>query len=298
MRVITGTARGRTLKTPEGDHTRPTAERVKEAVFSIIQFEIEGRRVLDLFAGSGQLGIEALSRGATSAVFIESDKAAAEVVRENLQKTRLEDKATVLQTDAIAFLASTASVFDIVFLDPPYAANLLQKALTAAAGKLRPAASLFANILLRMPCRPKQVTLHSKKLTNTARPPSASTAATWPDRTRGIIERSKRTDDYENRRLPRSFDPVTKGHVDVITRTAKMFDKVIVVVMTNFHKPQRSFSAEERVDMLRRCTAGWRMWRSTTSTVFWQTMRAAKMPLRSSKGCARSRTLRMSSNRH
>lgn len=138
MRVITGTARGRALKTPEGDHTRPTAERVKEAVFSIIQFEIEGRKVLDLFAGSGQLGIEALSRGAASAVFIESDKEAAGVVRDNLQKTRLEDKATLLQTDAIAFLASTASVFDIVFLDPPYAANLLHKALTAAAGKTSP----------------------------------------------------------------------------------------------------------------------------------------------------------------
>ena len=132
MRVITGSARGMTLKAPEGLSTRPTAEKVKEAVFSALQFEIEGRRVLDLFAGSGQMGIEALSRGAVSAVFVEADKTAARIIKENLQKTRLAPQATVMQTDALAYLRMCGSVFDLAFLDPPYAVGLLQKALAAA----------------------------------------------------------------------------------------------------------------------------------------------------------------------
>ena len=138
MRVITGTAKGRKLKTLEGENVRPTIERVKEAVFSIIQFEIEGRRVLDLFAGSGQLGIEALSRSAASAVFIDADKAAVAVVKENLETAKLADKATVLQTDALAFLQTSNLTFDIAFLDPPYGTGLLQKVLPLVAPKIAP----------------------------------------------------------------------------------------------------------------------------------------------------------------
>ena len=89
MRVITGTARGRVLRTLEGEDVRPTTDRVKEAVFSIIQFEIEGRRVLDLFAGSGQLGIEALSRGAASATFVDMSKDSLSAVKYNLEHTKL-----------------------------------------------------------------------------------------------------------------------------------------------------------------------------------------------------------------
>lgn len=129
MRVITGSARGMTLKTLEGRDVRPTTDKVKEAVFSIIQFEIEGRRVLDLFAGSGQLGIEALSRGAQSVVFVDADKNAIKVVKENLAKTRLDSQASVFQTDSAAFLTMTDRVFDIAFLDPPYGTGLLQRAL-------------------------------------------------------------------------------------------------------------------------------------------------------------------------
>lgn len=92
MRVITGSARGIRLKTPDGHHTRPTTERAKEALFSTIQFEIEGRSVLDLFSGSGQLGIEALSRGASRAVFVDEDKAAAALTRENLQRAKFADR--------------------------------------------------------------------------------------------------------------------------------------------------------------------------------------------------------------
>lgn len=131
MRVITGTARGRRLVTLEGTDTRPTTDRVKEALFSIIQFEIEGRRVLDLFAGSGQLGIEALSRGAKSAVFVDGSKKAAEVVKKNLESTGFSKSASVICGDALAFLKSRSEKFDIAFLDPPYSTGLLQKALEA-----------------------------------------------------------------------------------------------------------------------------------------------------------------------
>ena len=131
MRVITGTARGRVLRTLEGEDVRPTTDRVKEAVFSIIQFEIEGRRVLDLFAGSGQLGIEALSRGAASATFVDMSKDSLSTVKYNLEHTKLQDNAIVLQTDAISFLKLTNEKFDIVFLDPPYASTLVADSLRA-----------------------------------------------------------------------------------------------------------------------------------------------------------------------
>ena len=133
MRVITGTARGRVLKTLEGDDVRPTTDRVKEAIFSIIQFEIEGRRVLDLFAGSGQMGLEALSRGAEKRTFVNSSRDAIKFVTENAQKTKLYKKSNVLCMDyeKYAVSASGKSRFDIVFIDPPYATRLLPSALKA-----------------------------------------------------------------------------------------------------------------------------------------------------------------------
>ena len=126
MRVITGTARGRRLKTPENYDIRPTTDNVKEAVFNIIQFDIEGRRVLDLFAGTGQLGIECLSRGAKSAVFIDADAGAAALVKENLKTCALEG--VVLQQDALTYLKNCGK-FDLVFIDPPYDSALYEKAL-------------------------------------------------------------------------------------------------------------------------------------------------------------------------
>lgn len=129
MRVITGKARGVRLKTPEGSHTRPTTDRVKEALFSIIQFEVEGRRVLDLFAGTGQLGIEALSRGAEHAVFVDARKDALALVKENLKRTRLTDVADTVQADYMDFLSRCRQKFDLIFLDPPYAEVFLENAL-------------------------------------------------------------------------------------------------------------------------------------------------------------------------
>ena len=128
MRVITGSARGRRLKELEGLETRPTTGKVKEALFSVIQFDIEGRRVLDLFAGTGQLGIEALSRGAECAVFVERRRDALQVIRENLEACGMTDKARVVNGDAMSYLKS-GEKFDLIFLDPPYASGLLEQAL-------------------------------------------------------------------------------------------------------------------------------------------------------------------------
>ncbi|MCL2827528.1 MAG: 16S rRNA (guanine(966)-N(2))-methyltransferase RsmD [Oscillospiraceae bacterium] len=118
MRIISGTARGRKLKEPDGLKIRPTTDRVKEALFNVIQFDIPGRRVLDLFAGSGQLGIECLSRGAISCDFVDTSLAAVQLVRENLKRTELPD-GEVYQNDAISFL-QRGGQYDLVLLDPPY----------------------------------------------------------------------------------------------------------------------------------------------------------------------------------
>ena len=129
MRVITGKARGVALKTPDGLHTRPTADRVKEALFSIIQFDIPGAKVLDLFGGTGQLGIEALSRDAASAVFVDEREDACKLIKENLKRTRLAQSARVVRSDYLSFLNSCREKFDIILLDPPYAEIFLENSL-------------------------------------------------------------------------------------------------------------------------------------------------------------------------
>ena len=129
MRVITGRARGVTLKTPEGLQTRPTTDRVKEALFSVIHFDIPGAHVLDLFGGTGQLGIEALSRGAKRAVFVDESDKACKLINENLRRTRLEQEGTVVRVDYLAYLGRCREKFNIIFLDPPYAEVFLENAL-------------------------------------------------------------------------------------------------------------------------------------------------------------------------
>lgn len=123
LRIITGTAKGKKLKTLEGEATRPTSERIKEAVFSAIQFDIENRRVLDLFAGCGQLGLEALSRGAASVMFIDSSREAMEIVKDNARTVGFADKSRYLVSDWRNYIrkASGRERFDLVFIDPPYA---------------------------------------------------------------------------------------------------------------------------------------------------------------------------------
>lgn len=130
MRIITGRARGAKLQAPAGETTRPTAERTKEAVFSMLQGNFEGRRVLDLFAGSGQMGLEALSRGAAKAVLVDRDKAALSAIRANVAHTKLTEGAEVVALDAMGYLKTCAAVpFHLVFLDPPYDGGLLPQCL-------------------------------------------------------------------------------------------------------------------------------------------------------------------------
>ena len=132
MRIITGKAKGVRLKTLEGDTTRPTAERVKEAVFSMIQFDLEERSVLDLFAGSGQMALEALSRGAAEATLVDKSAEAVAIIKENAAKTKLSDKCTVYRSDYLDFIRRfSGKQYDIVILDPPYALKMYAPALRA-----------------------------------------------------------------------------------------------------------------------------------------------------------------------
>ncbi|MBE6958359.1 MAG: 16S rRNA (guanine(966)-N(2))-methyltransferase RsmD [Ruminococcaceae bacterium] len=129
MRVISGKARGTVLKTPDGMATRPTADRVKEALFSIIQFDLPGARILDLFGGTGQLGIEAISRGAQSAVFVDAGEPACRLIMENLRRAKMEKEGRVVRSDYMQFLSQCREKFDIIFLDPPYAEVFLENAI-------------------------------------------------------------------------------------------------------------------------------------------------------------------------
>lgn len=136
MLVITGTARGRRLKTPEGNDVRPTTQKVKEAIFSSIQFEIGGASCIDLYCGCGQLGIEAISRGANTCVFVDKSKKSLEFTKENLVNTQLEKHSKVVLMEVDNFLNSTKESFDIAFLDPPYSKGLAQATLPILAEKM------------------------------------------------------------------------------------------------------------------------------------------------------------------
>lgn len=129
MRIISGKARGVRLDTLPGEATRPTAERVKEALFSMLQFELQGARVLDLFGGSGQMALEALSRGAASALICDSSKAAVEVIKGNLAKTRLQGGGVLCADWKRALESVAGEKFDIIYLDPPYALGLIPRVL-------------------------------------------------------------------------------------------------------------------------------------------------------------------------
>ncbi len=136
MRVITGTARGRKLVTLEGEDVRPTTDRVKESIFNIIQFDLEGAYVLDLFAGSGQLGIEALSRGAKHCTFVDSSAKSIDVVKQNLKTVGFEKMASVFCGDSKMYITLSRDKFDIALLDPPYNKQILDSVLPVVAEKM------------------------------------------------------------------------------------------------------------------------------------------------------------------
>lgn len=130
MRVVSGTARGCKLQPVPGMNTRPTTDRVKENVFNLIQEHVRGARVLDLFAGTGQLGIEALSRGAQHCDFVEHDKVAYNIVYKNTQAARVSDRAALHRAEAEGFVSHAAKrQYDLIFLDPPYGGKILENAL-------------------------------------------------------------------------------------------------------------------------------------------------------------------------
>lgn len=136
MRVITGEARGRKLVTLEGEDVRPTTDRVKESMFSIIQFDLEGANVLDLFAGSGQLGIEAISRGAKHCTFVDSANRSIEVVKQNLKTIGFEKRASVFCGDSKMYISLSRDKFDIALLDPPYNKKIIDGVLPSVAEKM------------------------------------------------------------------------------------------------------------------------------------------------------------------
>jgi len=130
MRIISGKARGTKLYTLEGENTRPTLDRVKESVFNIIQNEIEGAKILDLFSGSGAIGLEFLSRGAEKAVLCDKSKEAANIIKKNIEKTHMEGKAYLINTDFENCLEKLENEqFDIIYVDPPYDTNYVYKAI-------------------------------------------------------------------------------------------------------------------------------------------------------------------------
>lgn len=136
MRVITGTARGRKLLSPKGNNTRPTTDKMKETAFNAVQFEIEGARVLDLFAGSGQMGIEALSRGASFCTFVEKAGAVFHVIQENIKLTGFSEQSKIVKMDALTFLASDHGIYDFIFADPPYDLHIMPEILKKAEPRL------------------------------------------------------------------------------------------------------------------------------------------------------------------
>jgi len=162
MRIITGSAKGKRLATLEGEATRPTSERIKGAIFSSIQFELEGRRVLDLFAGSGQMGLEALSRGAERATFIDSSREAMEIVKKNARDTGFFDVSHFLVSDWRNYLrkASGRSNFDLVFIDPPYS----MECCADAAFALKKEGLLIPGALVVLESGTEQIDLNDKRL--------------------------------------------------------------------------------------------------------------------------------------
>lgn len=151
MRVIAGEQKGRRLVTPEGLHTRPTSDKVKEALFSIIQFDLADACFLDLFSGSGQMGIEALSRGAKRSVFVDMDKKAIDCINKNLKETGYTNKSYVHYGDVGGFLMSTKEKFDIVFLDPPYREDLINPIFEKVTEVCKKNAIIICEVLEKQP---------------------------------------------------------------------------------------------------------------------------------------------------
>ena len=239
MRIITGKARGIKLKTLEGDNTRPTAERVKEAVFSMIQFDIEGRQVLDLFAGSGQMALEALSRGASGAVLVDRSKDAVKIIRDNVEKTKLQDDCHIVNSDYLDYIKrNSGKKFDIIFLDPPYRSENYVPSLTA----------LYENDILKptsivvCECGEDYLIENDKKILKYY---SIKKQSKYSKSVITILEPKIAEKKGSVAIVPGSFDPITYGHIEIAKRAAEEYETVYLAVMVNSQK-NYLFTLDER----------------------------------------------------
>lgn len=235
MRVISGKYKGKKLNPPNDDSVRPTTDRIKETVFNILQWDVEGAKVLDLFCGSGALGIECLSRGAAEVVFVDNSRASLELTKCNLKG--MEGNYRVVSGDFLGVLRSGAGKFDIIFVDAPYMSGLGAAAVFAAfdCGRVAEGGVVVYEHSSELPF------VHARG---------------------DIVSREKKmgsvTVDFVRRKrvalVTGSFDPVTKGHEAVIDEAARMFDEVAVACLDNPDK-KYYFTPEERLAILNAAVA-------------------------------------------
>jgi len=254
VRVIAGAAKGRRLQAGAGQHIRPTSDKVKGALFNIIasRFDLTGARVLDLFAGAGTLGIEALSRGASHVTFVERARAAATLLRQNLATCHLAERATLVERpveQALAHLQRAGQTFDAVLLDPPYGHGLVEQVLRLLDSNslLNPGAWLMVEHHADEPPADAYGVL---RLTQSRRYGKTCLALFTSPTSMPSNEAPKK----RNRAVyAGSFDPITNGHLDVVRRASLVFDEVIIGVAMGTSDPKKDralFSADERVAMI------------------------------------------------
>lgn len=230
MRIVAGKYRGRKLTPPSDDSVRPTTDRIKETVFNILQWDVEGARVLDLFAGSGALGIECLSRGAAEVMFADKSPASVALIRQNLKG--IEGSYRVLTADFTGVLRSGEDKFDLIFIDPPYKSGLGELAVDAAfdLGRVAEGGTVVYEHSSELPfkCAREDVKVRTKVM-------GSVTVEFIRKKTTGLVTGT--------------FDPVTKGHMEVIEEALRLFDEVVVAVLVNPEK-KCMFTPEERLALL------------------------------------------------
>ena len=236
MRIVAGRYRGRKLTPPSDDSVRPTTDRIKETVFNILQWDVEGARVLDLFAGSGALGIECLSRGAAEVVFADRSPASVALIRQNLKG--IDGSYRVLTADFTGVLRSGEDKFDLIFIDPPYKSGLGELAVDAAfdLGRVAEGGTVVYEHSSELPfkCAREDVKVRTKVM-------GSVTVEFIRKKTTGLVTGT--------------FDPVTKGHMEVIEEALRLFDEVVVAVLVNPEK-QCMFTPEERLALLNAALSG------------------------------------------
>ena len=236
MRIVAGRYRGRRLTPPSDDSVRPTTDRIKETVFNILQWDVEGARVLDLFAGSGALGIECLSRGAAEVVFADKSPASVALIRQNLKG--IEGSYRVLTADFTGVLRSGEDKFDLIFIDPPYKSGLGELAVDAAfdLGRVAEGGTVVYEHSSELPfkCAREDLKVRTKVM-------GSVTVEFIRKKTVGLVTGT--------------FDPVTKGHMEVIEEALRLFDEVVVAVLVNPEK-QCMFTPEERLALLNAALSG------------------------------------------